>query len=310
MNLHFNYGEFFLENESSLITGLLIAVFASFFGLMISLHSIRVQNRIRDIHDLKLINKKHIDILKFLQLSIHNSADLILEQVTNYSKLAVDIIKTPYIRTLPSQAPFHTLEQLQNLENPELLASVTSTFKDDKLILESYVKLFDNIKLAYGILLEAKEQNERHGNFHHQDEVKIISLVSFIYMEIGVSLAIKPQTDKDYQFFEDMFSLYKKVIVKRTANNHPDYKSLKEDFFDILHSNTLTEIIDVNQKSKIFKAVKEALDTLKKIKLNSLAFADDMKLIEKRVENSISILKSWESKLEIGIKANEKLIIT
>lgn len=305
MNLNFNFGEHYYQGSGSFLTDVLVAFIGAFLGLLFALLVNGIFERRGKYNREEM--KKAIDIerIRYLRIILKSATKTAKEQVTYYLDIAELIKNNPLEAQMPIQVASYDVWRLRNLDSIELFDSYIKIFSNSQDRVKDYKNIFGSGDYIYEKLIEAKNQNERHRNFQHKDELFVRDCIEEIYLQIG--LRSKNFQDKygekadgiaEFNYLSRFEEIYKSI-----SDGVADFEKMRNLYLKPLHDTILENIEEVNFADSLFAIVKKALSRLQNIEFNALEFAKDMGNIEsdtqKAIENLSNQIEAIEKKIEL-----------
>lgn len=306
MHLHFNFGENYYDTAgSSFWTGVLIAFIGAFFGLLFALWVNRLFEKRSLTNQKKTKAKQDNERLHYLTIILKSTTKTAKDQVKHYSDLAGQVETNPLQSYMPVQIASYDISRLRNLDSIELFDSYVNIFQNTANKTKDYKNIFGQGDYIFEKLNEAKNQNERHRNFQHKDELFVRDCIEELYTRIGLriknfQILYKGEFNElpEYIYLREFEEIYRSV-----STGIADFTKIRDEYFTPLHDTILHNVEDINFADSLFVIVKKALGRLRNIEFNALEFGQDMKNLEIETKAAIEYLdkmiKEIEAKIEL-----------
>ena len=304
MNLNFNFGEHYYEGGGSFWTDVLITFLGAFLGLLFALYVNRLFEKRGDKKQKDLKKTLDIERIRYLGIILKSTTKTAKEQVKHYFDLAVLVKNNPLETQMPIQLASYDIWRLRNLDSIDLFDSYCCIFESEENKIKNYKNIFGHGDYIFEELNEAKNQNERHRNFQHKDELFVRDCIEEIYTQIGlrtknfqVMLGDKAIENPEFNYlrhFEEVYSTISKGVA--------DFTKIRDEYFKPLHDSILNNIEDLNFADSLFTIVKKALSRLQNIEFNAIDFAQDMENLETKTKKAIEYLDNQIKEIELKIE--------
>jgi len=304
MNFNFNFGEHYHEGGGSFWTNVLIAFIGAFLGLLFALLVNRIFEKRGKQNQEEIKKALNIERIRYLGIILKSTIKTAKEQVKHYFDLAELVKQNPLEAQIPIQLASYDVWRLRNLDSIELFDSYINIFNNAQNKTKDYKNIFGQGDYIYEKLNEAKNQNERHRNFQHKDELFVRDCIEEIYIRIGLRI-------KHFQVMYDEkaielpeFNYLRKFedIYKPISEGLADFTKIRDEYFKPLNETILNNIQEFSFADSLFTIVKKALSRMRNIEFNALEFAKDMEMLENETQKSIEYLDKQIEEIEKKIE--------
>lgn len=304
MKINFDIAEhFYLGDEFSWISSLLITLIGTFLGfLLVLILDKLVDRRNQKRKEIEESNKK-LDVLKYLKSILDALLIYIPKQTRNIKNFSDELKKSPLEIVHPEILATYDLMRLRNADNVNTQDAYINFFQDSENPFKDYKNLFAHGDYLMREMDSIEKQTERAIYFKHKDQLAvrdILEELSFILMNRMQELfnengriEVQAMKNEEYSFMSSIADSYVSIIQEMMI-----FSRVREEIVDQLLQKSLTLIKHEELKIRVLELARKAHSRLVNIQGNSEHFANDIGNLDKRVEDALNYLKLESKKLD------------